>query len=568
MSGTPETAPKPTKAEVIKEASHYLRGTILDGLADESTGAIAPDDTQLAKFHGIYQQDDRDLRKERRQQKLERAFYFMVRVRVPGGICTPAQWLEIDRIADTFGNGSIKITTRQAFQLHGVLKGNLKATIRQINDVLLNTLAACGDVNRNVMCNPNPYQSEFHQEVYGVALKVSRHLSPRTKAYHEIWLDGEKVAGGEQDHEPIYGKTYLPRKFKTAFAIPPSNDVDIFTHDIGFIAIVDDGRLAGFNVTAGGGQGMDHGKVQTFPRLADILGFITIEQVIPVAEAIVTTQRDFGDRSNRKHARMKYTIEDRGIKWFKQEIEQRAGLNFQPARPYKFDSMTDRYGWTMGINGMWHLNLFIQNGRVKDTDEFQLKRGLSEIARVHQGDLRLTPNQNLIIANISEEKKPEIEALLSEHGLTNSHLQTGLRLNSLACVALPTCGLALAESERQIHDILIELEKILDESGLRDDEITIRMTGCPNACARPYDAEIGLVGRAPGKYNLYLGAAFDGSRLNKLYKKLENVEQIAEELDPIIRRYAVERNNGERFGDFCIRAGYVKATERGNQFHD
>lgn len=568
MSGTPETAPKPTKVEVIKEASNYLRGTILEGLADDSTGAIAPDDTQLTKFHGIYQQDDRDLRKERRQQKLERAFYFMIRVRVPGGICSPAQWLEIDRIADTFGNGSIKITTRQAFQLHGVIKGNLKATIRQINDALLNTLAACGDVNRNVMCNPNPYQSELHQEVYEVAIKVADHLSPRTKAYHEIWLDGEKVAGGEQDHEPIYGKTYLPRKFKTAFAIPPSNDVDVFTHDLGFIAIIDDDRLAGFNVTVGGGLGMDHGKVLTFPRLADVLGFITIEQIIPVAEAVVTTQRDFGDRSNRKHARMKYTIEDRGIEWFKQEVEQRAGLNLQPARHFKFDSMADRYGWTMGINGMWHFNLFIQNGRVKDTDEFKLKRGVSEIARVHQGDFRLTPNQNLIIANISEEKKPEIEALLSKYGLLNSHLQTGLRLNSLACVALPTCGLALAESERQVHGVLVDLEKILDKAGLRDDEITIRMTGCPNACARPYDAEIGLVGRAPGKYNLYLGAAFDGSRLNKLYKKLDNVEQIAEELDPILRRYAVERNNGERFGDFCIRAGYVKATEKGSQFHD
>ena len=568
MSGTPETTPKLSKVEVIKAASHYLRGTILDGLADDSTGAIAPDDTQLSKFHGIYQQDDRDLRRERRQQKLERAFSFMVRVCVPGGICTPAQWLGMDRIADAFGNGSIKITTRQAFQLHGVLKGNLKFTIRQINDILLNTLAACGDVNRNVMCNPNPYQSEIHQEVYEVAIKVSGHLSPKTKAYHEIWLDGEQVAGGEQDHEPIYGKTYLPRKFKTAFAIPPSNDVDIFTHDLGFIAIVDDGKLAGFNVTVGGGLGMDHGKVQTFPRLADLIGFITIEQIIPLAEAVVTTQRDYGDRSNRKHARLKYTIEDRGIEWFKQEVEQRAGLNLQPARPFKFDSMTDRYGWTRGINEMWHLNLFIQNGRVIDTDDFKMKSGIREIALIHQGDFRLTPNQNLIIANISEEKKPEIEALLSKHGLLNSHLQTGLRLNSLACVALPTCGLALAESERQIHEVLVELEKISEEAGLRDHEITIRMTGCPNACARPYDAEIGLVGRAPGKYNLYLGGAFDGTRLNKLYKKLENVEQIAVELDPIIRRYAVERNNGEHFGDFCIRSGYVKATEKGSQFHD
>ncbi len=570
MKSVNETMQNPSKVEGIKDASDYLRGTILEGLADDTTGAIAKSDTQLTKFHGIYQQDDRDLRRERRQQKLEKAFSFMVRIRNPGGICSPDSWLMVDEIADKYANGSIRLTSRQSFQLHGVLKGNLKKTIKEINDGLLDTIAACGDVNRNVMCNPNPYQSKVHEAVYEVAKAISNHMTPQTHAYHEIWLNGEMVGGAKEDEdvEPIYGKTYLPRKFKTSIAVPPSNDVDLFSQDLSFIAIVEDDKLVGFNVTTGGGMGMDHNKPETYPRLADVIGYITPEQVIPIAEAVVTTQRDYGDRSNRKHARLKYTIEDRGLEWFKGEVESRSGIKLQPERPYKFDTTADRFGWSKGTNGFWNVNLFIENGRVKDTDDFKIKTGLREIAKIHKGDLRITPNQNLIIGNIAEEDRPTIENLLKKHHIFESYNQSALRLNSMACVAMPTCGLALAESERQLPDIITKLDLAIEESGLRDDAISIRMTGCPNGCVRPYLGEIGLVGRSPGKYNIYLGAKIDGTRLNKLYKKADTVDEVIEELSPIIRHYATEREAGEEFGDFVIRKEYVKATLAGREFHD
>ena len=559
-----------TPVEGIKAASDYLRGTILEGLADTSTGAIADSDTQLTKFHGTYQQDDRDLRNERRKQKLERAFIFMVRIRVPGGICTPGQWLEIDRLSDQHDNGSIKLTTRQAFQLHGVLKGNLKATIKRINGTLLDTLAACGDVNRNVMCNPNPDESGIHQEVYEKAREISEHLSPKTRAYHEIWLDGERVAGGPGEVEPIYGKTYLPRKFKIGVAVPPSNDVDVFTQDMGFIAIIEEGRLVGYNVTAGGGMGADHNKPETFPRLGDVLGFVEGSEVIAVSEAIVTTQRDFGDRTNRKHARLKYTIEDRGVDWFKAEVQRRSGVEFRAARDFGFERTTDRYGWTEGLLGKWHFTLFIQNGRLRDAEGFCLKQAVAEVARVHDGDFRLTPNQNLIIANVSVDGRARIESILERlaPGSTDGSAHTGLRLNSLACVALPTCGLALSESERMLPGLVDRLEEIIDQAGLHDAAITIRMTGCPNGCARPYNAEIGLVGRGPGRYNLYLGGAFDGSRLNKMFGQGLREEEVVDHLGMLIRSYAQERAEGERFGDFCIRTGAIRPTYKGSEFHD
>jgi len=570
MKSGSETIQNPSKVEVIKEASDYLRGTILEGLADDTTGAIAKSDTQLTKFHGIYQQDDRDLRRERRQQKLEKAFSFMVRIRNAGGICSPDSWLMVDEIADKYANGTIRLTSRQSFQLHGVLKGNLKKTIKEINDGLLDTIAACGDVNRNVMCNPNSFQSEVHEAVYEVAKAISNHMTPQTHSYHEIWLNGDLVGGAKEDEdvEPIYGKTYLPRKFKTSIAIPPSNDVDLFSQDLSFIAIVEDDKLVGFNVTTGGGMGMDHNKPETYPRLADVIGYITPDQVIPIAEAVVTTQRDFGDRSNRKHARLKYTIDDRGIEWFKGEVESRSGIKFQPERPFKFDTTADRFGWSKGTNGLWNLNLFIENGRVKDTEDIKIKTGLREIAKIHKGDIRITPNQNLIIGNIAEEDRSTIENLLKKYRIFESYNQSALRLNSMACVAMPTCGLALAESERQLPDIITKLETAIEESGLRDDAISIRMTGCPNGCVRPYLGEIGLVGRSPGKYNIYLGAKLDGTRLNKLYRKADTVDEVIEELSPIIRRYATERESGEEFGDFVIRKEYVKATLAGREFHD
>lgn len=566
--------PKLAKNEIIKQDSNLLRGTIAEGLLDDSTGALAADDTQLTKFHGIYQQDDRDLRGARRKAKQERAYSFMTRIRIPGGVCSPQQWLAMDRFCNDYANGALKLTTRQAFQLHGIIKKNLKTTIRKINDSLMDTIAACGDVNRNVMCNPNPYQSKVHAEALEMARTISAHLTPATRAYHEIWLtdeNGEKenvTPSPEPEAEPIYGKTYLPRKFKTVIAVPPSNDVDVFAHDLGFIAIIEDDKIVGYNVTVGGGMGMSHGKETTFPRLADVLGFCTPEQVTDVAEKIVTTQRDFGDRVDRRHARLKYTIEDHGLEWFRGEVEKRLGYGLGQARPFKFDHNGDRYGWIDDENGNSHLTLFIQNGRVADTDESPMRTGLREIAKVHDGDFRLTANQNLIIANISPAKRTEIEALLDQYKLADSHGQTGLRLNSMACVALPTCGLALAEAQRYLPDLLAELDAVLTELGLKDDAITIRMTGCPNGCARPYIAEIAFVGRSPGKYNIYLGGGFIGDRLNKLYKVSARQEEIVGILRPILERYANERNDGERFGDFVIRTGYVAETREGREFHN
>jgi sulfite reductase (NADPH) hemoprotein beta-component len=560
--------PTRSKNEALKESSRYLRGTIAEGLTETVTGALSEDDTQLTKFHGFYQQDDRDLRPERRKKKLEKAFSFMIRVRVPGGVATSAQWLEMDRIADTFANGTLKLTTRQAFQFHGVIKTNLKRTIKAINDSLLDTLAACGDVNRNVMCNPNPYQSRAHAVSLKLARDLSAHLSPRTRAYHEIWLDDEKIYdGGEAvaEEEPIYGKHYLPRKFKIVVAVPPSNDVDVFAHDLGYIAIVENGEVIGYNLTVGGGMGMTHGELDTFPRTADLMGFCTPDQAVDVAEKVVLVQRDFGNRALRKRARLKYTIEDHGLDWFREEVERRLGYRLQGPRPFVFDGTGDRYGWVEDHEGNWHYTLFVQNGRVRDTPDRPMKTGLRKIAEIHDGDFRLTANQNLIIARVRPEAKAGIERLMHSHGLLNDF--TGLRLNSMACVALPTCGLALAESERYLPDLVTALDDAVEKAGLRDDEIVIRMTGCPNGCARPYLAEIGLVGRGPGVYNLYLGAAFDGSRLNKLFRKDIGQDEIIAVLSPLIHAYAKQRLLGERFGDFTIRQGLVRPTLAGNQFH-
>lgn len=562
-----------SKNERIKDASQYLRGTILEGLSDTSTGALSADDTQLTKFHGIYQQDDRDLRRELRKAKKEPAYSFMIRVRVPGGVCTPQQWLDMDRLATTYGNNTLKLTTRQAFQLHGVIKAELKKTIQEINASLMDTIAACGDVNRNVMCNPNPYQSEVHAEALKLAQDISDHLTPRTRAYHEIWLTdeaGEKVQVTEDpaEVEPIYGKHYLPRKFKIVVAVPPSNDVDIYANDLGYIAILDDdNKIVGYNVTVGGGMGMNHGNEATYPRLADVLGFCTPEQAVDVAEKVVTVQRDYGDRKERKHARLKYTIDDHGLDWFREQVEERLGYKLGEERPFTFDSNGDRYGWVEDANGNSHLGLFIQNGRVRDEEGLPALTGLREIAKVHTGDFRLSANQNLVIANITPEQKPVIEALLEKYNLKNTYETSGLRRSSMACVALPTCGLSLAESERYLPDLITELEEVIDEAGLRQDDIVIRMTGCPNGCARPYIAEIAFVGRGPGKYNLYLGGGFYGQRLSKLYKVSVKSDEIVGILRPILLSYAQERNEGERFGDFVIRKGLVAETREGKDFH-
>ncbi|UQZ59746.1 assimilatory sulfite reductase (NADPH) hemoprotein subunit [Bacillus sp. FSL K6-1560] len=559
----------PSDVERIKKESDYLRGTLKEVMLDRISAGIPDDDNRLMKHHGSYLQDDRDLRNERQKQKLEPAYQFMLRVRMPGGVSTPEQWLVMDDLSQKYGNGTLKLTTRETFQMHGILKWNMKKTIQTIHSALLDTIAACGDVNRNVMCASNPYQSEIHSEVYEWSKKLSDDLLPRTRAYHEIWLDEERVAGTpEEEVEPMYGPLYLPRKFKIGIAVPPSNDIDVFSQDLGFIAIVEDGKLIGFNVAIGGGMGMTHGDTATYPQLAKVIGFCRPDQMYDVAEKTITIQRDYGNRSVRKNARFKYTVDRLGLENVKEELENRLGWSLEEAKPYHFDHNGDRYGWVEGIGDKWHFTLFVEGGRITDYDDYKLMTGLREIAKVHTGEFRLTANQNLMIANVSSDKKEEISALIEQYGLTDGKHYSALRRSSMACVALPTCGLAMAEAERYLPTLLDKIEEIIDENGLRDQEITIRMTGCPNGCARHALGEIGFIGKAPGKYNMYLGAAFDGSRLSKMYRENIGEADILSELRILLSRYAKEREEGEHFGDFVIRAGIIKATTDGTNFHD
>jgi len=556
--------------EDIKQKSGRLRGTLVESLADPLTGALAEDDQTLIKYHGSYQQDDRDVRDERRRQKLEPDHSFMIRTRTPGGVVTPAQWLKLDAIATMYAERGLRVTTRQAFQFHGVIKRDLKATMQAINAALIDTLAACGDVNRNIAVAANPFLSKVHAAVQAEAEAVSKHLLPNSRAYYEIWLDEEKIAGSGEEEEPIYGATYLPRKFKIGFAVPPDNDVDVFAQDLGFIAIVEDGALVGYNVTAGGGMGATHGDPETYPRLADVLGFIAPEQVIAVAEAVVTTQRDWGNRAVRKRARLKYTIDDHGLDAFRAEVARRAGIAFAPARAFGFDHNTDRFGWHRGDDGLSHLTLRIVAGRIWDRDGLRHLSGLRAIATLltangGTSEFRLTSNQNLLIANLDDTQREAVDALVREHGL-DTHVDASPVLRSaLACVALPTCGLAMAEAERYLPAFADRLGALLATHGLADAEIHLRISGCPNGCSRPYLGEIALVGKAPGRYNLMLGAGHRGDRLNTLYR--ENIDEAAilDTLDPLFTRYAAERTTGERFGDFLVRARVIGVDDTGRR---
>ena len=555
--------------EDIKASSARLRGTLLDSLADPATGALAESDQTLIKYHGSYQQDDRDIREERRQQKLEPAYSFMIRTRTPGGVVTPAQWLKLDRIATTYAERGLRITTRQAFQFHGVIKRELKATMQAINAALIDTLAACGDVNRNIAVAANPHESAAHAFVHAQAAALSNHLLPNTRAYYEIWLDEQRVAGSGEEEDRIYGEAYLPRKFKIGFAIPPYNDVDVFAQDLGFIAILEDGKVAGYNVTVGGGMGATHGDPETYPRLADVIGFITPDQLIAIAEAVVTTQRDWGNRVQRKRARLKYTIDDRGLEAFKAEVERRAGFSLPPARRFDFVHNGDRFGWRQGDDGLWHLTLRIVAGRIQDQANedgggVRHLTGLREIAQHLQdaggrAEFRMTPNQNLVIANIDEEQRATVDALIAHYALDGHRLASPVRLNAIACVALPTCGLAMAEAERYLPDFTARFEALLARHGLLDQPINLRISGCPNGCSRPYLGEIALVGKAPGRYNLMLGASHTGARLNTPYR--ENIDEAAiiKALDPLLAQYAAGHQSGEYFGDFLVRSGLVRA---------
>lgn len=552
--------------ELIKANSRCLRGTLKESIVDQATGALSAEDAQISKFHGCYEQDDRDQRLQRQRQFLEPYYSFMLRARLPGGVCTTRQWLAIDAVGRELGNGTIRLTTRQTFQYHGILKKNLKPLIQRINQAMIDSIGGCGDVNRNVLCNPNPEQSALHGEVFQWARRISEQLLPKSRAYHEIWLDGEAVAGGES--EPLYGEVYLPRKFKTAVAIPPHNDVDVYTNDLGFVAIAEGGRLLGFNVLAGGGMGVTHDDPTTFPRLADELGFIPPEHTLAVAEAVVGVQRDFGDRVSRRHARLKYTIERLGLEAFRTKVEERSGVRFAPQRPVRFTSQGDRYGWVEDAAGRWHLTLYIENGRVADTPSSSLLSGLREIAWVHGGDFRITPNQNLIVAAVAEEQKATIEALARRHGLL-AEQRTPTRLASIACVALPTCPQAMAEAERYFPQLLRKIENMAVMQGIDRQAIVMRMTGCPNGCARPYVAEIGLVGKGPGRYNLLLGGDGRGLRLNRLYRKNLDERELLDTLEEQFRLYAAERKPKERFGDFVIRRGLVRTVSNpAEEYHE
>lgn len=546
--------------EHIKARSRHLRGGIAQGLADPVTGAIADADTKLLKFHGSYQQDDRDLREERRKQKLEPLYTFMLRARLPGGVVSPTQWLVFDRLAQDYASSGLRITTRQTFQWHGIIKRDLKPTIAAINQAMASTIAACGDVLRNVVATPNPVQSAAHAEAYAWAARLSAELAPQTRAYHELWLDGEQLSGEQayaSEESALYGETYLPRKFKIGLALPPLNDIDVFAQDLGLIAIAENGQLRGFNVAIGGGMGATQGDPSTYPRLAEVIGFVAPDQLRATAESIIAIQRDWGDRSERKHARLKYTLDNRGVEVFKAELERRLGFALQPARAYTFAHNGDRYGWVQGHDGYWHLTLHIESGRLHDVGERRWQSGMRELAKVHTGDFRLTCNQNVIVARVNAADRPIIDAIVHAHGVDGYVQQTGIRRHAMACVALPTCGLAMAESERYLPNLLPKIEAMLECHGLADVPILLRLSGCPNGCSRPYLGEIALVGRGPGRYDLRLGADFVGQRLNQIYR--ENIDEpaILHVLEPLFARFAAERAPDEGFGDFLLRTGEI-----------
>jgi sulfite reductase (NADPH) hemoprotein beta-component len=542
-----------THNEVIKEAIPTLAGTIAATLGNPSTDQFSADDNQFLKFHGVYQQDDRDVRAGGKK------FIMMIRGRIPGGVMTSNQWRVFDELAWLYGNNTLRVTTRQSIQFHAVVKANLRQLVKKINEAMLSTLAACGDVNRNVLAPPTPAYTKAREAVSQDCVRVADALKPQTRAYYAIWIDGFQLKIDDPVNkayvDPLYGKTWLPRKFKTAFVIPPVNDVDILTNDLGFIAIVENDQLVGYNLAVGGGMGRTHGQVTTYPRLADVVGFFTPDKLVDVAKAVVTIHRDFGDRTDRKHARLKYVIEERGVEWARTEIERRANVKLAPARPFRFTTMSDLYGWHKAVDGSWFFGLFVAMGRVKDTPERRLKTALREIAeRFPALEFRLSTNQNVILANVPESEKAAVTALLASHGVKTEKQASLLHAAAMACPALPTCGLALAESERMLPGLLDRLEKLCGELGLGEEEIIIRSTGCPNGCARPYMAEIAFVGKAPGRYQVWLGGNAAGTRLNRVWKETVKDPEIENELRPVLARFAKEREAGERFGDWCERA--------------
>jgi len=548
--------------ERIKQKSDGLRGTLKEGLRDELTGAISEDDQALVKFHGMYLQDDRDRREERAEKKLERLYSFMVRLRVPGGFFTPEQWIATHHIAGQYSTGVIKITTRQTIQLHGILKSVVKPTMAAFNNVALDSIAACGDVNRNVTCSANPLQSPIHERVHAYAAKISTRLLPKSRAWYEVWLDEERISE-KTEEDDLYQDRYLPRKFKIGIAIPPNNDVDILTNDLGLIAIIENNKLKGFNIAIGGGLGATHGNPDTYPRLATVIGFVAVDdedddRLFKAIYEVVTIQRDYGNRSDRKLARLKYTVDKYGADWYRQELERRTGFPLEDPRPYTFNDRTERYGWQQDHKGLWHYTLFVENGRVVD-EAVPVKTALLEVAETGKANFRFTVNQKIIVADVKKKDKALIDGILEKYRIIeDTEAASAIRKNSIACVALPTCGLALAESQRYLPSLITHIERLMGGHELSEEEIIIRMTGCPNGCGRPYAAEIGFVGTALGRYNLYLGGDHEGTRLNRLYKENLDEAAILKELDLLFWLYKKERITGERFGDFALRQRWYK----------
>lgn len=540
--------------EKIKKASDGLRGTIQQSLEDEITGAISEDDQALLKFHGMYQQDDRDRREERAEKKLERLYSFMIRLRLPGGFLRPEQWIATHHIAGEYSTGVIKITTRQTLQLHGLIKSKIKPTIQAFNEAGLNSIATCGDINRNVICAAHPMQSPIHAKVHAYAKTLSDMLLPKTRAYYEIWLDEEKLVDKKDEEDPLYQDRYLPRKFKIAIGIPPNNDIDVLGNDVGLIAIIENNELKGFNIAIGGGLSSTHGSPSTYARLASVIAFADEETVLKAVYAIATIQRDFGNRSDRKLARLKYTVDRHGLAWFKEEIERRIGLALEKPRPYTFTDRKDYYGWQKNDDGLWYYTPFVENGRILDDEQVAMKTALLEVAKTGKANFRFTANQNVILSDIDPKDKASIDKILEKYKIID-HTETAsaIRKNSIACVAFNTCPLALAEAQRYLPSLITKIEPLLVKHGLDQEDIIIRMTGCPNGCGRSYIAEIGFVGTAYGHYNLHLGGDHEGTRLNKIYK--ENIDEAAilSELDNVFEIFKKERKNGENFGDFTFR---------------
>ncbi|MCF7759645.1 MAG: NADPH-dependent assimilatory sulfite reductase hemoprotein subunit [Cephaloticoccus sp.] len=546
------TTAKLSHNEILKDAVPTLAGNLAATMADPTADRFSDDDTQFLKFHGAYQQDDRDLRKTGKK------YLMMIRGRIPGGVMTAAQWVTFDDLATQYGNNTLRVTTRQSIQFHGVVLSGLGPLVKKINESLLSTLAACGDVSRNVTASPTPATTRARELVYQDSVRLADALTPQTKAYHAIWIDNTQLnledPANKDFVDPLYGKTYLPRKFKASFVIPPVNDMDIFTNDLGFIAITDGDTLLGYNVTVGGGMGRSHNNVQTFPRLADVVGFITPDQVVAVAKAVLTIHRDFGDRTDRKHARLKYVVEEKGVAWLRSEINQRAGVTLAAARDYTFTTTGDLYGWHRAVDGSQFLTLFVETGRIKDVAGHAQKTALRQVAeQFPHVEFRLSANQNVIIANVPDTDRPGITNLLGTHGVKVDHQASILHGAAMACPSLPTCGLGLAESERMLPGLIDRIEKLGGELGLGGEEIIIRSTGCPNGCARPYMAEIAFVGKAPGRYQLWLGGNAAGTRLNRVYKEVIKEAEVEAELTPLLQRWKAERTSGERFGDFAAR---------------